>query len=268
VTPSPATGGALGRPADPFQRDGRVLGRPGPLWAAAVAAIALHAVLLAARPGVVGSRHPASAAPVMAVRLLQMASPAAALALAPASVAPSATVEAAAIEQTSKPVTPAAVDPLVASARSGVAAAVAASGSTGHEARTGGQALASPAAASEGQAGGQRTLAAAPDYAFGIALDPGPRPLDDIEPDYTDPINLREGVVVLRVLISATGHVDDVAVVRSAPAGVFDQAAIDAFAKARFSPGLAAGAPVKSQITVEINFVPINRGARVSGRTY
>ena len=43
---------------------------------------------------------------------------------------------------------------------------------------------------------------------------------------------------------------------------------LDAFGKARFSPGMAAGMPVKSQITVEVRFVPINRGARVSGRTY
>ena len=80
--------------------------------------------------------------------------------------------------------------------------------------------------------------------------------------------DLREGVVVLRLLISDTGQVDNVAVVRAEPAGVFEQAAIEAFAKARFSPGLAGGTPVKSQITVEVQFVPINRGARVSGRTY
>ena len=75
-------------------------------------------------------------------------------------------------------------------------------------------------------------------------------------------------MVVLRLLIGATGQVDDVAVVRSAPEGVFEQAAREAFAKARFAPGLAGGMPVKSQITVEVNFVPINRGSRISGRTY
>jgi protein TonB len=112
-----------------------------------------------------------------------------------------------------------------------------------------------------------RTLAAAPDYALGATLNPGPRPLEEIEPEYPDPY-LREGVVVLRLLIGATGQVDDVAVVRSAPEGVFEQAAREAFAKARFAPGLAGGMPVKSQITVEVNFVPINRGSRISGRTY
>ena len=49
---------------------------------------------------------------------------------------------------------------------------------------------------------------------------------------------------------------------------MFEQAAVDAFAKARFAPGLAAGVAVKSQITVEVEFAPSNRGARISGRTY
>ena len=79
---------------------------------------------------------------------------------------------------------------------------------------------------------------------------------------------VREGIVVLRLLISEKGAVDNVAVVRAEPRGIFEQAAIEAFSKARFSPGLAAGTPVKSQITVEVQFMPINRGARVSGRTY
>jgi len=122
--------------------------------------------------------------------------------------------------------------------------------------------------ATNAAAGVDAPLAAAPDYAFGVRLDPGPRPLSDIEPDYPDMAHLREGVVVLRLLISEKGAVDNVAVVRAEPRGIFEQAAIDAFSKARFSPGLAAGTPVKSQITVEVQFMPINRGARVSGKTY
>jgi protein TonB len=144
-----------------------------------------------------------------------------------------------------------------------------ASGAAGlRDARSDTQPAAPPLPTADSRIVAEPSLAAAPEYAFGMRLDPGPRPLDDIEPDYPDPIRLREGTVVLRVLISETGHVDDVAVIRATPKGVFEQAAVEAFAKARFAPGMLAGTPVKSQITVEVNFMPINRGATITGRTY
>ena len=102
----------------------------------------------------------------------------------------------------------------------------------------------------------------------GKLLSVGPRPLEDIEPKYPDAAELRTGKVALRLLIGDTGHVDDVAVVRANPPGVFDASAMEAFAKARFSPGLAGGIAVKSQITVEVEFVPLNRLSRISGRSY
>ena len=111
-------------------------------------------------------------------------------------------------------------------------------------------------------------LAPAPNYLLGAQLDPGPRPLADIEPEYPEAANLQEGMVVLRVLINEAGVVDDVAVVKADPKGVFDNAAVEAFKAARFSPGMVLGTPVKSQITVQVDFVPINRGARISGRMY
>ena len=111
-------------------------------------------------------------------------------------------------------------------------------------------------------------LPPAPAYLSGGKLDPGPRPLHDIEPVYPGEAHLREGLVVLRLLISAAGEVDDVAVVRSFPPGLFDASALIAFSQAKFSPGLMLGMPVKSQITIEVEFTPINRGATVSGRSY
>lgn len=113
-----------------------------------------------------------------------------------------------------------------------------------------------------------QALADAPDYLLAKLLTVGPRPLDDIEPAYPDGADLRTGKVVLRLLIGDTGHVDDVAVVRANPPGLFETSAIEAFSKARFSPGLAGGVPVKSQITVEVEFVPLNRLSRISGRSY
>ena len=108
----------------------------------------------------------------------------------------------------------------------------------------------------------------APDYLVGARLDPGPRPLDDVNPEYPESANLQEGTVVIRILISAAGVVDKVDVVSASPKGLFEQSALEAFARARFSPGLVLGTPVKSQMTVEVHFLPINRGARISGRSY
>lgn len=108
----------------------------------------------------------------------------------------------------------------------------------------------------------------APDYALAARLDPGPQPLDDINPEYPEGAELRSGIVVLRLLVSETGRVDNVAVVRAQPPGVFDKAAATAFEAARFSPGRLFGTPVKSQLTIEVAFTPLNRGPRVSGRGY
>lgn len=111
-------------------------------------------------------------------------------------------------------------------------------------------------------------LPAAPDYLTGSQLDPGPRPLHDIDPTYPTEAGLREGIVVLRLLVNQQGIVDDVGVVRASPKGLFESAAVKSFAEATFSPGMVQGLPVKSQITVEVHFAPINRGATVSGRNY
>jgi periplasmic protein TonB len=111
-------------------------------------------------------------------------------------------------------------------------------------------------------------LPAAPQYRAAGTLDPGPKPLSDINSDYPARAGQQQGIVVLRLLINEQGVVDNVAVVRATPAGYFEESALDAFGKALFSPGKMLGVAVKSQITVEVEFMPINRGATVSGRTY
>jgi protein TonB len=110
-----------------------------------------------------------------------------------------------------------------------------------------------------------KALPAAPGYHASQGLDPAPRFLTEIEPDYPQAARLQEGSVVLRFLISATGEVDEVAVVRSTPPGVFEQAALQAYAKARFSPGYFLGIAVKSQKTIEVMFTPTNRAGAVDG---
>jgi periplasmic protein TonB len=111
-------------------------------------------------------------------------------------------------------------------------------------------------------------LPAAPQYRAAGSLDPGPKPLSDINPDYPARAGQQQGIVVLRLLINEQGVVDNVAVVRATPLGYFEESALEAFGKALFSPGKLLGVAVKSQITIEVEFMPINRGATVSGRTY
>jgi TonB family protein len=92
--------------------------------------------------------------------------------------------------------------------------------------------------------------------------------LQDIEPTFPDEAGLQHGIVVLRLLINEFGVVDQAAVVRAVPKGLFEKSAVEAFAAARFSPGMLSGLPVKSQVTIEVEFAPFNRGANVTDRTY
>ena len=109
-------------------------------------------------------------------------------------------------------------------------------------------------------------LAPAPSYRASGEHDPPPRPLQSIDPVYPESAGMQEGSVVLRLLISSSGEVDEVAVVRATPPGLFEQSALQAFAKAKFSPGYFLGIPVKSQIFIEVGYTPINRGGAVSGQ--
>jgi TonB family protein len=74
--------------------------------------------------------------------------------------------------------------------------------------------------------------------------------------------------VTLRLVVSDRGVVESVEVVRSSPPGLFDAAAVAAFGQARFSPGLKAGVPVRSEVLYEVSFAPVGRGSETSGRTY
>jgi len=269
-------GGTLARPAAGFSLSSAAIGAVNGrrLTGAALAVAALHVALLTFRPGAAPGNFVApSASPVMAVRMLRSppdvaAAPSGSLA-APTLAALEPVVPTPALADPSR--SPVLDRPLSERPRPqplGASTKPTADVAPGRAGTAQDDPLPAAATARNAAGGAAAPLAAAPDYAFGVRLDPGPRPLSDIEPDYPDMAQLREGVVVLRLLISERGAVDNVAVVRAEPRGIFEQAAIEAFSKARFSPGLAAGTPVKSQITVEVQFMPINRGARVSGKTY
>lgn len=106
-----------------------------------------------------------------------------------------------------------------------------------------------------------------PVYRPGAELDTPPRPLEEIDPEYPEAAGMKEGVVVLRLFIGATGNVDELAVISASPEGLFEASALTAFGKARFSPGRHLGLPVSSQITIEVEYTPINRGGDVSGHS-
>ena len=99
-------------------------------------------------------------------------------------------------------------------------------------------------------------------------LDRGPRPIDDIDPVFPVAAGPRGGTVTLRLVISEQGEVESIAVVHAVPPGLFDDAALAAFGRARFAPGLRAGIPVRSEVLYEVEFAPLGRGSDSSGRTY
>jgi TonB family protein len=108
--------------------------------------------------------------------------------------------------------------------------------------------------------------APAPDYRSAAGLDQAPHPLDAIEPEYPPGAGSIQGTVLLRLLIASNGTVDEVTVVKATPPGYFEASALAAFGKAKFSPGYFLGIPVKSQMFIEVDFTPLNRGGAVSGQ--
>lgn len=66
------------------------------------------------------------------------------------------------------------------------------------------------------------------------------------------------GRVKLRAKVEENGQVSAVEVVASEPPGVFDNAALDAFKRTHFKPGIRNGRPVRSLIDYELT---INSGA-------
>lgn len=130
--------------------------------------------------------------------------------------------------------------------------------------------VAPPSASAERALADEEAARLARHASYGLAslLDVPPVPLSDIQPEYPESAGNQQGTVVLRLFIGASGDVDELVVVRALPSGFFEEAALTAFASARFSPGMHHGRAVKSQMAVEVQFVPFNRGAGVSGRGY
>jgi TonB family protein len=83
-----------------------------------------------------------------------------------------------------------------------------------------------------------------------------PSPLKPILPTYPAAAEGLSGHVVIRLLISETGAVDNVRIESSDPPMVFESVVIDAFAAAEFAPGIISSIAVKSQVLIEVTFEP------------
>jgi len=109
------------------------------------------------------------------------------------------------------------------------------------------QTLRHAAAASSGIAAPARYLPAE-------ELDERPLIRTPVHPVFPSAAPVESGRVVLKLLINEAGAVDRTVAVQADPPGVFEQAAMDAFAAARFTPGRKDGLAVKCALQVELNF--------------
>jgi protein TonB len=83
-----------------------------------------------------------------------------------------------------------------------------------------------------------------------------PSPLHPIKPEYPPAAQAIAGRIVLVMLLNEKGGVDDYRIEASEPPGVFEDAAIQAFTRETYAPGMITGYPVKSQMLVEVRFEP------------
>lgn len=96
---------------------------------------------------------------------------------------------------------------------------------------------------------------AVPPYGYYPAhlLDERPQVRVHVEPAFP-PGAPESGRVKLQLFIDADGRVEEIVVIESEPQGVFEYAAAQAFAPARFTPGRFRGEAVKSLMAIEVLF--------------
>jgi len=91
-------------------------------------------------------------------------------------------------------------------------------------------------------------------YVAAEELDRRPQVLSHVEPNFPALALVPTGRVVLRLYIDEHGGVDAVAAESADRTGAFEAAAREAFAAARFLPGVKDGVPVKALVRVEVLF--------------
>ena len=99
-------------------------------------------------------------------------------------------------------------------------------------------------------------------------LDVRPGIRTNVEPEYPEAAARRSlsGKVVIRLYIDEKGVVERVETLRADPAGYFERSAERAFRAARFTPGMKGKRPVKTQMTIEVDFDSPPPPAPATGR--
>lgn len=95
----------------------------------------------------------------------------------------------------------------------------------------------------------------APLYLPASELDTRPQIMTQVLPVYPPELvaGIR-GVVVLELYIAQDGKLDRIRVARAEPPGRFEESALTAFSKARFSPGMKKGRRVPSLVRIEVTY--------------
>ena len=74
-----------------------------------------------------------------------------------------------------------------------------------------------------------------------------------VHPEYPHMAHV-SGKVTIRLYIDEHGTVEHVGILRAEPPGHFEASAQRAFLAARFTPGMKGGVPVKSQLTLQVDY--------------
>jgi len=79
--------------------------------------------------------------------------------------------------------------------------------------------------------------------------------IDRVQPVYTETARRArvQGIVIVEAIISRTGQVENVRVLKGLPMGL-DQAAVDAVKRWRFRPATQGGRPVNVYFILTVNF--------------
>lgn len=88
-------------------------------------------------------------------------------------------------------------------------------------------------------------------------LDVLAEPMNAVKLDYPETVKARRPAQVqVRLFIDERGVVRKTAIEAAGPERAFDETAVQAWQRVRFSPAMKDGVPVKSQKVIEIDFLP------------